>query len=59
MAGDVPMTEASEHYEADVKKVGGSVARMITVSTPTITYTSACSAPGSLDTSLSHAAGLD
>ena len=39
--GDVPMTEASEHYEADVKKVGGSVAGMITVSTPTITYTSA------------------
>ena len=39
--GDVPMTEASEHYEADVKAVGGSVARTISVSTPTITYTSA------------------
>ena len=35
------MTEASEHYEADVRAVAGSVARAITVSTPAITYTSA------------------
>jgi hypothetical protein len=39
--GDVPMTEVSEHYEADVKTVAGSVVRTIAVSAPSITYTQA------------------